>query len=74
MAARTVALTQQSQSVVSTLSPEQRRIYDEVIGHYRAFLAGANPSPLLINVDGQAGTGILHRHINALIAPLTSNR
>jgi ATP-dependent DNA helicase PIF1 len=42
-----------SQSTVDSLAPEQRLIYDKVITHYR----NGEPRPLLLNIDGRAGTG-----------------
>ncbi|KAN0073157.1 hypothetical protein V8E54_008377, partial [Elaphomyces granulatus] len=48
----------------SSVSPEglerkQRQLFDLIIGHYRNVLAGENPSQLLINLDGRAGTTTL---------------
>jgi hypothetical protein len=43
-----------------TLNTEQRIIFDLYIGHYKAFLRGDNPTPLLLQVDGRGGTGKSH--------------
>lgn len=43
----------QSQSMADRLAPEQRLIYDLVIHHYDS----QSRQPLLINIDGRAGTG-----------------
>jgi ATP-dependent DNA helicase PIF1 len=40
-----------------SLNPEQRKLFDKVIGHYRQELADLNPCQLLLNVDGVAGSG-----------------
>ncbi|XP_073287600.1 uncharacterized protein [Primulina huaijiensis] len=62
----------QSQGVVDRLAAEQRIIYDKVISHYRAILAGQDPPPFLLNVDGRAGTGksfviqVLSAHLQEL--------
>ncbi|KIX07689.1 uncharacterized protein Z518_02343 [Rhinocladiella mackenziei CBS 650.93] len=41
------------------LNPEQRKLYDTVVGQYAQELAGEAPLPsqLLLNVDGVAGSG-----------------
>lgn len=58
--------------LVDALSLEQRIIYDEVMGHCRSRLAGGDPSPILMNVDGRAGTGksflisVLSSHLQQL--------
>jgi ATP-dependent exoDNAse (exonuclease V) alpha subunit len=46
-------------SCPSTLNREQRKLYDTVTGHYIAELHPDNPfpRPLLLNVDGVAGSG-----------------
>ncbi|EED13561.1 hypothetical protein TSTA_098180 [Talaromyces stipitatus ATCC 10500] len=43
-----------------SLETQQRHLYDLVIHHYKQHLAGQNPSQLLVNVDGRAGTGKSH--------------
>nr|OQO27419.1 hypothetical protein B0A51_07870 [Rachicladosporium sp. CCFEE 5018] len=42
---------------VGMLEPEQRLVYDGVVEHYEDVLLGNEPSQLLVNIDGQAGTG-----------------
>ena len=42
---------------ISKLVGNQRRIFLKVISHYQQILAGTNPPPLTINIDGTAGTG-----------------
>ena len=56
-----------SLEVVQQLAPEQRLIYDQVMSHFRR----GSPGSLLINVDGEAGTGksfiiqVLSAHLQA---------
>jgi hypothetical protein len=56
-----------SQGIVDRLVPEQRLIYDPVTSHYRT-----GGPPLLLNVDGRAGTGksfiiqVMSAHLTAL--------
>src|SRR5204863_2605731 len=42
---------------IANLVDNQRRIFLRVVDHYRRTLAGENPAPLRINIDGTAGTG-----------------
>lgn len=42
-----------SQNTINLLAPEQRLIYDKVVDHFRGNLL----RPLLLNIDGRAGTG-----------------
>lgn len=44
----------------NTLNREQRLFYDTFVDHYKAILDGQDPPQLLINCDGQAGTGKTH--------------
>jgi ATP-dependent DNA helicase PIF1 len=42
---------------IANLVDNQRRIFLRVVNHYHMTLAGENPPPLRINIDGTAGTG-----------------
>ena len=42
---------------IANLVDIQRRIFLHVVDHYRGTLAGENPAPLRINIDGTAVTG-----------------
>lgn len=61
-----------SQDVVDKLSREQRVIYDTVISHYQRRSSGLDRRPLLLNIDGRAGTGksfliqVLSAHLRVL--------
>jgi ATP-dependent DNA helicase PIF1 len=55
---------------VANLVDNQRRIFLRVVDHYRMTLAGENPPPLRINIDGTAGTGKSYL-IDALSKALT---
>ena len=55
---------------ITNLVDNQRRIFLRVVDHYRRTLAGENPSPLRINIDGTAGTGKSYL-IDALTKALT---
>ncbi|KAJ5894968.1 hypothetical protein N7495_006659 [Penicillium taxi] len=53
-------LVEMRSDVLSTpdeLNTQQRLLYDTVTNHYISFLNGFQPSQLLINLDGKAGTG-----------------
>lgn len=49
-----------SASAPDSLNTEQRMIFDMFEAHYGAYLAGDNPDPLLLQVDGRGGTGKSH--------------
>ena len=55
---------------ISNLVYNQRRIFLRVVEHDRNTLAGENPPPLRINIDGTAGTGKSYL-IDALTKALT---
>jgi len=55
---------------IMNLVDNQRRIFLRVISHYHSILAGENPAPLRINIDGTAGTGKSYL-IDALTKALT---
>ena len=55
---------------IANLVDNQRRIFLRVISHYHSILAGENPAPLRINIDGTAGTGKSYL-IDALTKALT---
>src|SRR5439155_18292733 len=55
---------------ISNLVDNQQRIFLRVVSHYRQTLAGENPDPLRINIDGTAGTGKSYL-IDALTKALT---
>jgi len=55
---------------ISNLVDNQRRIFLRVVSHYHQTLAGDNPAPLWINIDGTAGTGKSYL-IDALTKALT---
>jgi hypothetical protein len=40
-----------------SLNPEQRKLFDTTVDHYRQGLADLDPCQLLLNVDGVAGSG-----------------
>jgi ATP-dependent DNA helicase PIF1 len=42
---------------ITKLVGNQRRVFLKVLSHYQQILAGTNPPPLTINIDGTAGTG-----------------
>ena len=42
---------------ISKLVGNQQRIFLKVLSHYQQILAGTDPPPLRINIDGTAGTG-----------------
>ncbi|KAJ5943757.1 hypothetical protein N7516_003925 [Penicillium verrucosum] len=52
-----------------TLQPKQRQVFDMIVEHFRESLL-ARPDPLLLNIDGKAGTGKSHL-IMLLSATLT---
>lgn len=57
------------------LNPEQRLVYDTFMDHYRQTLAGESPAQLLVNVDGQGGSGksfvvrVLSSHMEQITPP-----
>ena len=55
---------------IANLVDNQRRIFLRVVDHYRRTLAGENPAPLRINIDGTAGMGKSYL-IDALTKALT---
>ena len=42
---------------IANLVDNQRRIFLRVVDHYRRILAGEDPPPFRLNIDGTAGTG-----------------
>ena len=40
-----------------TLAGQQQIFFSLIVNHYNAFLSGANPDQLLVNLDGEGGTG-----------------
>ena len=42
---------------IANLVDNQRRIFLRVMDHYERILAGENPPPFRVNIDGTAGTG-----------------
>jgi hypothetical protein len=49
-----------SASTPDSLNTEQRIIYNLFEAHYKAYLAGDNPDPLLLQVNGRGRTGKSH--------------
>ncbi|KAF2706209.1 hypothetical protein K504DRAFT_386012, partial [Pleomassaria siparia CBS 279.74] len=52
-----VALQVVTASTPDDLLPKQRLINDTVVTHYQDILSGFEPNQLLLNVDGEGGTG-----------------
>lgn len=52
--------TVRSSATAASLQGKQLLLYNMVVSHYTEVLQGVNPPPLLINLDGKAGTGKSH--------------
>ena len=72
-----LAMVYMTQGLVDQLNAKQRLFYDMIRPHYLQKLDGASPPPLLIHLDGHAGTGkshvigMLSAHLAQLVAQQT---